>query len=432
MSKYTNNSRVKSIDDEVKAIFEKKGTNSFVEKNYAAKQWVMYFFLPLSTLISVVTAYPALFVWLYGITNHAELSFAVAVAIGIGIEVGKWNYVIPTIDDFSDRVWRLGSHFRRMFFGRLAISVAFMGASIFLSLSGASDVAAAWIDETKPPELLMEADVNAEHDRLIAEQDAYIAAGKKMTWQGAIIKDGRDLIKSSKNMKDTIEANRLVALANLKQDNERITAEHAANRDKLSNKAVGIGGLGELLFLFFSIYLTTYSAGVYRDEINNQLAAEEADASPSHEHMTSAPPSSVRVLESEVPAIAAERRPIGFHPDKKTPPADIVTEPLKDPIIVETASMPAPTAMPVSTAVEPVRPAKTVYFDIAKNKDYAKKCFRRSRAERKERKSAESRKNNLDKFYELVEGLKTVGLQPDYYTDEHGLPDVRFVPITEG
>lgn len=282
---------------------------SFIGRNVALNYLLLYFLYPIAAIYSAFTGGSALLVYIQSITNHFTAAITLTVLVAIVIEVAKYFFGNAVSDDVRQHVWTESTNHVTAF---VLKSVAFVGVfafSVTLSLTGAPDVAQDYRETTTPVDVrLVNLDsINAYYDAQIGAERDDIAAGGKMTWKGAIIADGRAVIKTAKANISEYETKRTMAINEAQATNTETIKEYDSETAKAGNWLTGFAGLGEALAIIILLFVGNYQSGAEKEVL--EVVAPPSTNSQSTGAVTAIPsnqPFSQNSVQNP------NRRPIGF------------------------------------------------------------------------------------------------------------------------
>ena len=256
---------------------QKTNQTSFIGRNVALNYLLLYLLYPIAAIYSAFTQGAALYVYLDRVINSALIALIFTVVVAIIIEIAKYFFGKAVSDDARQHVW---TESREHVFAFVLKLVAFIGVfafSITLSLTGAPDVAKDYRETSTPVQLVSTDSVSAYYDAKIKAERHDIAAGERMTWKGAIIADGRKIIRTAKaNIKD-YENQKAAALAETKAANIHTMNEYQAETEKAGGWLTGFAGLGEALALLILLFVSNYRSGAEKEVLtanNGQFTAD--------------------------------------------------------------------------------------------------------------------------------------------------------------
>lgn len=246
-------------------------------------RWVGY---PIAMIISGLTDFASFY--------EAGKSVFVAISLALVIECGVYLLGMQVVDDFHDGQYNGSAADKKMFIIRLIAFACLFIFSINRSINGGPVIAEYLKQQNDSVELQLndiasiEANRNQEFDRLRTyfqeERDGFEAdkeAAKKMTWKGAIIKDGRKLIAKANediSFSNAEEADAIAFTRNEYQakidtalaQNQRIILADQAKREANAKLSLGIVGMGQLIFVFCVIVV-----GIYDSKVQEELEAQQ-------------------------------------------------------------------------------------------------------------------------------------------------------------
>jgi hypothetical protein len=282
---------------------------SFIGRNVALNYLLLYFLYPIAAIYSAFTGGSALLVYIRSITNHFTAALTLTVLVAIVIEVAKYFFGNAVSDDVRQHVWTESSNHVTAFVLKAVAFVGVFAFSITLSLTGAPDVATEYREASTPVGIhLVNLDsINAYYDAQIAAEREDISAGEKMTWKGAIIADGRTVIKTAKTNIQDYETKRSSAINGAQATNNETIKEYDSDTAKAGNWLTGFAGLGEALAIIILLFVGNYQSGAEKEVLS--VAAVPTTNGQSSAAVTTIPtnqPFSQNSVQNP------NRRPIGF------------------------------------------------------------------------------------------------------------------------
>ena len=302
-------------DKEYKRIANNQNDkNSFIVRNAALNYLLLYLLYPIAAIYSAFTQGAALYVYLDRVINSAFAALIFTIIVAVVIEVSKYFFGKAVSDDARQHVWTESKNHIIAFVLKLVAFVGVFAFSITLSLTGAPDVAQDYRENAVPidAQLISKDSIQNYFDVKIAAERADIAAAERMTWRGAIVADGRQIIKTAKaNIKD-YEQQAQAALTDATKQNNDTRSDYDAETATAGNWLTGFAGLGEVLAIIILLFVSNYESGAEK-EVFAQVKPAPQPTVTNTASLTANPNSH---LFSQNSAInnpdPGQRRPIGF------------------------------------------------------------------------------------------------------------------------
>jgi hypothetical protein len=281
----------------------------FIARNAWLNYVLLYGLYPVAAIYSAFTQGSALFVYLDRVINNLLAVTILTIAAAIVIELAKFFLGGAVGEDIRQHVWTESSNHVAAFALKALAFLGFFAFSITLSLTGAPDVAEDYRSAAVPVDgLLIRTDsISNYYDAKIEAERADITAASTMTWKGAIVADGRKIIRAAKaNIKD-YENQKAAALLDAKAENNQTKAAYEAETATAGNWLTGFAGLGEALALVILLF-----AGNYRSGAEKEVFAQVGNVTPN-----AATNASINAMQTNPGQFSQnstpyQRNPIGF------------------------------------------------------------------------------------------------------------------------
>lgn len=303
-------------DKERQRLTTENGNTTFIERNVSLNYFLLYFLYPIAALYSIFTGGSALLVYMQSVFSNLTAALIITGFIISALELAKFFFGAAMSDDIRHHVWTESKNHVIAFLLKLVAFIGVFAASITLSLTGAPDVAESYRETRTPVEsslIDLEA-IKSEFDNKIASERQDIVHASNMTWKGAIIKDGRQIIKEAKANISILEKSRQNALKDARGQNDSIIQDYNSDTAKAGNWMTGFAGAGEVLALLILFFLANYKSGAL-SEVNSELTA-----------VITAPvittPVNVAPNNSVFSENTVQRQPIGFRIPNSSPNSD--------------------------------------------------------------------------------------------------------------
>ena len=195
-------------------------------------------------------------------------------------------------------------------------AVLFIGFSAYLSIKGAPAITEHYKSTSAPIELISLDSINTNFDHKLLAQDNVIATGKKMTWKGKVVSDGRKLIAKAQETKIKIEENRTTALNVAIEENDRRRQKYGREVMQSGFWFTNLTGIGEFICLICLFFWANYESGA-----TNQLSSSPTLSNGPQQETTNPQLNEIKHLIQDLKSNAPPRRvqtdfstrnPIGF------------------------------------------------------------------------------------------------------------------------
>lgn len=406
----------KRLNDEIAAIKAKKARETFVERNYGIKTFLLYILYPITTLYSIFTEGSFLYSHFSESFTSSYLAMFVTALLVIAIESGKFWFGKEFFDDAFDGQYQLGRYYLASFFIKLVGFILFLGGSAYLSIKGSPTVASFYIEKSRPLELVDIAAIDTDYDGRIAAIAQTEEAGKAMTWKGKVVSDGRDLLKSAQEQKNLLEQQRIAAKDDARLENDRRRTDYQTREEKSGGWFTNFAGIGEIITFCILLFLGNYEKGV-AEEIEELHSPAPNKAGIGFQNQRSNP-----VLNNE-----STRRPIGFQiPQREEKQPDIQAESKP-----ETPQDSAAQIQPESREAQDIQAESRIEIqqvEITKIQDFEllkKRCRNYWRRAHEDGKTDEYRKTQLFNYKEAREELEKNGYEVNERTDRNLTIELR-------
>lgn len=274
MGKYTNSLLVKEYQRISNSSNDK---SSFISRNAALNYLLLFLLYPIAAIYSAFTQGSALFVYLDRVINNALTATIFTALVAIIIEIAKYFFGRAVSDDLLQQVWCESTNHIAAFVLKAIAFVGVFAFSITLSLTGAPDVAEDYRETALPiaDKLIKTDSIQNYYDAKIEAERSDIAKASTMTWKGAIVSDGRSIIKTAKANIIQYENQAQEAVKQAQAENTAIKTEYEAETATAGNWLTGFAGLGEALAIIILLFVGNYQSGAERE-----VFAQATNASP--------------------------------------------------------------------------------------------------------------------------------------------------------
>lgn len=268
----------KTHEQERKRIANKKN-RGFIERNHPIANLSKIILLPVLTLVSAFSAYPALYSYLYNQFGDESMAFGGTVLIAGSIEIAKWVLTPSTVDDYFDKVWEKGQSARNAFVVKFIFCVGLWMSSALLSITGAPEAANFWRSSNKPFIALTDTDIRAEYAALIAIEKESIKKSSTRTYAGKLVPKAEKAIQKSSERIANYQASQRQDIDKIDEKNAVLEAEYnqkTATAGSVFTKFAGVGEVASILLFILG--------GMYEDGVDEEMQeAQNADFAPTPE-----------------------------------------------------------------------------------------------------------------------------------------------------
>ena len=260
-----------TIHKESSRLQQKADNNNFVGRNYnlnIAMLWAIY---PIASLFSALTQGSHLYLNFQHTFNNVNTALFLTILLAGLIELGKFLLGKAALEDIISGVFSEEIEHQIAFVLKAIGAVLFIGFSAYLSIKGAPAITEHYKNTSSPIELISLDSINMEFDAKLMAQDKVIATGKKMTWHGKVVSDGRSLINKAQDTKIKIEENRTIALNTATEENDRRRDKYGSEIKHSGFWFTNLTGIGEFICLICLFFWANYESGA-----SNQFQAQSS------------------------------------------------------------------------------------------------------------------------------------------------------------
>lgn len=222
-------------------------------------------FLYILILWSILTESGYLAPQLIYFTGSKILAIGMLVIIICLIEGIKYAGGTLLVRMFTQNWFKDGYHYWGIGFLLLLLVGTAFGGSAYFSIFGAPEIPAAFDRVSTNVELIDLDAIHSQYDQRIALEEDAISTASSMTWRGAIVSDGREIIQSAQDNKEEIEQQRQLEISAAITENQRRQNGHDTGLRDIGATLGAFGGIGEALTLLCLILTGVFERNVYNE-----------------------------------------------------------------------------------------------------------------------------------------------------------------------
>ncbi|MEM9928838.1 MAG: hypothetical protein AAF840_03375 [Bacteroidota bacterium] len=332
------------------------GRSSFIGRNLAIWIFVTWILYPIGASLSAFTEGYYVY-YILGDTALPSIRLAITILFCVMIEGAVLFLGKGAIDDLQAGALAGTGGERFLFTIKVIGFFICFGLSIFLSLRGGPQFQEEREKNHNPVAemLTLESDAEAIYASDKATQEQIIADSRNTKWKGTITGSAMKAMRAAQaevtRINGLIEAQKV----RIRQENEQIKTEYAAELATTTSQAFTLTGVGQIVVFFCILFNGLFNQEVEREFGGTKGAAAGAMAGTSSRPIgfgVPAPAAHHPAGAGTHPDPTAERRAIGFknYEDYPTPPdAGSSSSKLIDDIGIETATPGTPEAGGIST-----------------------------------------------------------------------------------